>query len=440
MQKLSGPPSKSTHRGLPGLSRCFRAIMMRDPRAFIPQRRSVRLLLMGLLLVSIEPARSQTNLPEGAARDLVQTACAGCHGLDRVFRAGYSVQDWQTVLHMMKNVGAPVPDDALPSLATYLAQNFPEKPAPRGSTTPGPAHITFKEWALPTPGSHPHDPLAVLDGTIWYTGQMDNALGHIDPESGRITQYHPDTPNSGPHGLVADRDGNIWYTANFAGYIGKLDVATGKFTEYKLPNPQARDPHTPLFDLAGTLWFTVQSANMIGRLDPGTGEIKLVNSPTPNSSPYGMAITSKGIPYFCEFGANKLASIDPATLTIREYLLPNAASRPRRIAIAPDDIIWYTDFARGYLDPATGKVSEYPSPGGSRSQPYGIAIAKGAVWYSEAGVRPNTLVRFDPASGEFQTWVIPSGGGVVRNMMTTHDGNIVLAESGVDRVALVDIK
>jgi virginiamycin B lyase len=62
------------------------------------------------------------------------------------------------------------------------------------------------------------------------------------------------------------------------------------------------------------------------------------------------------------------------------------------------------------------------------------------VWYSESGVQPNTLVRFDPASEEFQTWAIPAGGGVVRNMMATHDGNIVLAESGVDRVALVEIK
>ena len=50
---------------------------------------------------------------------------------------------------------------------------------------------------------------------------------------------------------------------------------------------------------------------MIGRLDPKTGEIKLVTSPTPKSNPYGMVITSKGMPFFCEFGANKLASIDP---------------------------------------------------------------------------------------------------------------------------------
>ncbi|MBV8964508.1 MAG: hypothetical protein JO068_06000 [Hyphomicrobiales bacterium] len=401
-----------------------------------------RLSLAASLLISAASVQAQ-SLPEGAQKDLVQSACAGCHGLERIFRSGHSERDWETILHMMKNVGATLPDDALPGVAAYLAGNFPEEPRAEGKAIAGPVQISFKEWTVPTRGSHPHDPLASLDGTIWYTGQMDNALGHIEPTSGRITLYHLDTPNSGPHGLVADRGGNIWFTANFAGYIGKLDVGAGKFTEYKMPSAQARDPHTLVFDQAGILWFTVQSANMVGRLDPKTGEIKLVASPTPGSSPYGMVISSKGVPYFCEFGANKLASIDPLTLAIHEYTLPHADSRPRRIAITGDDIIWYTDYARGFLgrfDPASGKASEFLSPGGSRSQPYGIAVAKGAIWYSEAGVRPNTLVRFDPGKGEFQSWTIPAGGGVIRNMMTTHDGNLVLAESGVDTVALVEIK
>jgi virginiamycin B lyase len=59
------------------------------------------------------------------------------------------------------------------------------------------------------------------------------------------------------------------------------------------------------------------------------------------------------------------------------------------------------------------------------------------LWYSESGVSPNTLVRFAPKTEKFQTWEIPSGGGVVRNMMVTKDGNLVLAYSGVDRIALV---
>ncbi|MBV8457506.1 MAG: hypothetical protein JO122_12920, partial [Acetobacteraceae bacterium] len=93
--------------------------------------------------------------------------------------------------------------------------------------------VTFREWKLPTPGSHPHDPLAAADGSIWYSGQMASVLGRIDPQAGRIAEYHTKTPGSGPHGLVADREGNIWFTANFKGYIGKLDPRSGGVTEYR---------------------------------------------------------------------------------------------------------------------------------------------------------------------------------------------------------------
>jgi hypothetical protein len=48
-----------------------------------------------------------------------------------------------------------------------------------------------------------------------------------------------------------------------------------------------------------------------------------------------------------------------------------------------------------------------------------------------------SLVRFDPKTETLQTWVIPSGGGVVRNMDVTRDGNLALACSGVNGMALV---
>ena len=49
------------------------------------------------------------------------------------------------------------------------------------------------------------------------------------------------------------------------------------------------------------------------------------------------------------------------------------------------------------------------------------------------------MVRFDPKTEKFQSWAIPAGGGVVRNMMTTRDGNIVIAESALNIVGLVQI-
>jgi virginiamycin B lyase len=123
-------------------------------------------------------------------------------------------------------------------------------------------------------------------------------------------------------------------------------------------------------------------------------------------------------------------------------MLGRSSSDARRLAIDKNDIIWYSDYSRGYLgrlDLATGKVMEWPSPGGPKSQPYGIVSLNGAIWYSESAVKPNTLVRFDPKTEKFQTWAIPGGGGVVRNMMVTRDGNIALTESGVNKIALVTV-
>ena len=54
-------------------------------------------------------------------------------------------------------------------------------------------------------------------------------------------------------------------------------------------------------------------------------------------------------------------------------------ARPRRIAIGKDDTVWYGDYARGFLghlDPKTGKVEEFQSPGGAESKPYAIDVTR----------------------------------------------------------------
>ena len=398
-------------------------------------------LVAGTLLLTTLPAGSQSALPDGPGRQIVERSCVQCHGVAQIARAGHDREGWRNTVAMMVTAGAKLAPSEVDTVVDYLARNVPAKDN-AAVVIPGPVQVSIREWVVPTAGSRPHDPLAAPDGSIWYTGQMANVLGRLDPKTGTFREYRPPVADSGPHGLVMDRDGNVWFTANFKAYIGKLDPRTGTFTEYKL-DPSARDPHTLVFDRGGTLWFTVQGAGMVGRLIPKTGEVKLVTVPTPRANPYGMVVDSANVPWFVEFGSNKIARIDPATMAIREYALPNAGARPRRVAIGPDDVLWYTDYARGYLgrfDPKTGAVTEWASPGGSRSQPYGIAFVRNAVWYSESGTQPNTLVRFDPAAQRFQTWTIPSGGGVVRNMMPTRDGNLALACSGVNRVALVEIR
>ena len=393
------------------------------------------------LLCSTLPAWSQ-GLPDGPGKELAAANCESCHTLLSRVGAGYTPEGWHTVMRMMANHGVPLPADQVAPLKEYLVKAFPEKGKPAGVVIPGPTKISFKEWQAPTPGSRPHDPLAARDGALWYTGQMANVLGRLDPKTGKIKEYPLKTPHSGPHGLMEDKDGNIWYTGNTGSLIGKLDPKTGAVTEYQTPEPG--DPHTLIFDKERNPVVhdakcqpdrpsrSEDRRNQTAHAADGEG-----------SRPYGMALNSKGIVFFVEFGTNQVGSIDPKTMEFREYTLPNAASRPRRIAITSDDIVWYSDYSRGYLgrlDPATGKVTEWPSPSGPKSEPYGISAINDIIWYSESGSTPNTVVRFDPKTEKFQSWAIPGGGNIVRNTSVTRDGNFVLANSLMNDVTLVTIK
>ena len=81
----------------------------------------LRILFVGAVLFIASPAFSQT-LPEGPGRSTVEQACAACHALSNITRAGHSKEEWNTVLHMMVNAGAQVPPDQFAVVADYLAK------------------------------------------------------------------------------------------------------------------------------------------------------------------------------------------------------------------------------------------------------------------------------------------------------------------------------
>jgi virginiamycin B lyase len=311
------------------------------------------------MLLGMPAAQAQYTAkewPDGPSKQRFAATCDGCHDINRV-RVGYTPEGWITVVQMMQNMHAPVPPEEWGAMTDYLIRNFPERKRPAAAIIDGPVKANIEMWDVPTQGSRPHDPLAARDGSIWWTGQLVNKLGRVDPKTGAIREYSLKSAFTGPHGLAEDKTGNIWFTGNNTALIGKLDPNTGLVTEYPLPDPNAKDPHTLNFDQKGILWFTVQQANMIGRLDL-----------------------------------------------------------------------------------ATGAVKEWPSPSGPKSEPYGIVFTKGALWYNESAAKPNTIVRFDPASEKFQSWAIPGGGDIVRNMDVTPDGNPVMANSLTNQVGLVEIK
>lgn len=396
-----------------------------------------------LAIGAVSARGQQAKLPEGDGKELVQGVCAACHSTNQIPRSsGYSLEGWRELMQTMIDLsGTPTGE----TMAKYLAAHFPAGTQLKPKLVPGEARITFREWKVPTLGQRSRDPVEAPDGSIWWAGQWSNLVGRINPNTGEITEYTlPD--GARPHTVTADQQGNIWYMGNGNGTIGKLDPTTAMITEYKMPDPAARDPHSAIFDKKGNLWFTLQQSNMIGRLVPGNGEIKLAKVPTPKARPYGIKLSADGAPWVACNGSNRLLRVDPETMAIQEFPLPDPKTTVRRLAFAGNGMIWYVNSSLGRLgrlDPKTGQAREWPSPSGPRSHPYAIAVVDGIVWYNESGQRPDTLVRFDPATERFQSWAIPSGGvyaGIVRHMRPTRDGNLLIHQSSTNRIILVTLK
>jgi virginiamycin B lyase len=379
-------------------------------------------------------------LPEGAGKQQVEAACAGCHvtGLINA-SSGYTRDHWQKLVATMIDL-TPSPETHN-TILDYLAANFPPHTRRAPTLMPGNYDIKLTEWVMPQLGQRTRDPMQHPDGSIWYAGQYGNLIGRLDPRTGQAKEY-PLPPNSAPHTVQLDNDGIPWYSGNKNGTIGKIDPVTGQATVFKMPDPKS-DPHTIAFDRNGIAWFTFQASNLIGRLDPKTGDLKVVPVAAQRSQPYDMKIDAEGTPWASCNARACLLKVNPVTMEVTEVPLPLPGTTVRRFDIAPDGMIWFVNSGRGQLgrlNPKTGEIKEWASPSGPRSHPYGIAVLDGAIWYNESAMRPDALVRFDPVTETFQSWPIPSGdiyAGHLRNARTTREGSLLIHQTSTNRVIMV---
>lgn len=372
-------------------------------------------------------------LPEGPAKPVVEAVCTQCHSLSTITRtAGYNTaQRWREVFETM----ITLPDEQAESVASYLAEHFPEKPQRRPNLVSGDFQIEITEWLVPTLGQRARDPAQAPNGDIWWTGMWASLVGRLDPQSGKMQEFR--LPASArPHSIVPDDDGYIWYTGNSNATIGKLDPATGKITEYPT---QSRDPHTAVIHPNGQLYFTAQHAGMLGRLNRDSGELREIKT---EPRPYGIQVGPDGRLWIAYNGTNKIGVMDPDSLQVRYYTVPDKRSRIRRLGLDSQGMVWYVNSTRGRigrLDPDSGKIKEWDSPSGPNSHPYALAVIDDVIWYNESAMRPDALVRFDPKNESFQSWAIPSGVGIIRRMWVTREGNLLIHQSSSNRIGLVRI-
>ncbi|HLT11482.1 MAG TPA: hypothetical protein VK028_11820 [Micromonosporaceae bacterium] len=95
-------------------------------------------------------------------------------------------------------------------------------------------------------------------------------------------------------------------------------------------------------------------------------------------------------------------------LRLETYPVP-AGAHPHDVAPAADGGVWFTAQRAGYLgylDPATGEVTQVPL--GAGSAPHGVIVGPdGAAWVTDGGL--NAIVRVDPVSHDVIRYALPAG-------------------------------
>src|SRR5207245_1625011 len=101
------------------------------------------------------------------------------------------------------------------------------------------------------------------------------------------------------------------------------------------------------------------------------GRIKEFPTPTPNSSPWGIALGPDRNLWFTE-GANNIGRVTTSGV-FTEFPIPSSGSNPQGIATGPDGNLWFAENGGNKIGRVTtsGTFNEVPIPT-TGSVPYGI--------------------------------------------------------------------
>jgi virginiamycin B lyase len=295
--------------------------------------------------------------------------------------------------------------DPTPTAATAATS-----PPPGGAAT-----LRAQVFDLPA-GAGPHDVAPAADGGVWFTAQSAGYLGHLDANSGRVTQV-PLGSGARPHGVIVDSAGAAWVTDGGLNAIIRVDGESRRVRPYPLPldRPNA-NLNTAAFDGRGVLWFTGQSG-IYGSLDPHSGQMRLFDAPG-GRGPYGITATPAGDVYYASLAGHHIARIDVATGAATRLEPPTARQGARRVWSDSRGRIWVSEYEAGQVaryDPATGGWQEWKLPDAG-AQAYAVYVdSRDVVWLSDT--RKGTVVRFDPSTETFTTVDVPGGAGTVRQIL-----------------------
>ena len=272
------------------------------------------------------------------------------------------------------------------------------------------------------------------DGTVWYTAQRQEALGILDPVTGKTKHIHLGDGSS-PHGVIVGPDGNAWITDSGLNAMVRVDALTMEVTVYQLPDWTGyANLNTATFDGDGILWFTGYNG-FYGRLLPND-KVEAFRSPK-GRGPYGIAAAPNGDVYYASLAGSYVGKVNLESGSTEVLEPPTKGQGARRVWADSKGQIWVAEWNGGQLAryfPGSGKWKEWRLPG-RNPKPYAVYVDENdVVWLSDFG--NNSMVSFDQGKEEFEVYKIPSAGAKVRQILG-RKGEIWGAESGQDKLLLI---
>jgi virginiamycin B lyase len=238
----------------------------------------------------------------------------------------------------------------------------------------------------PIPGKElwgPHTLVPGADG-IWASPFFPGALMRFDPHAEQWKLWRLNPPGGPPvglhdisfdanHDLVTDQHGRIWFSDIVNNAVGWLDPKSGRTGEFKIPPVRARTGGEQVYGLAMSpdrthVWYCQLGIGSFGSFNTETLKFEThVEFASATAGPRRMSMSDDGVLYLALYGAGQLAVYDTkAGRMVGIYDLPDRASAPYATTWDPiRKVVWVSTSNADAIyrfDPRTRAMGVLPLP------------------------------------------------------------------------------
>jgi virginiamycin B lyase len=375
------------------------------------------------------------NLPEGEGKAIVEAKCGQCHFLYRLTQMRWTHNNWEKKIAWMRERiherrgAVDLTDQEEKTVVDYLAKNFSDttpKLDPNGRLSRtllqgDAARYIAVDFAVPNSDAALHDIAVDPQGIAWVNELNEYKLGRFDPKTYEFTEISP-PPGATKVGILNHMGppargvgDSIWMAEVGANRRWlQFDTKYQQFTAYPAPaefrfqitgNTMRPDPN-------GKMVWSTAGARIIG-LNIETKQFVAYEIPhfvqtKQNPGAYGLDVAGDGGVWFVEREAHKIARLDPATGKIDEFKTPGI-DVPRRMGADWEGNLWVGFHETGKLvkvDQKTGKMTFYQPPTENSGAYHVVADAKHKViWLTEQTA--DKIARFDPKTETWTEFALP---------------------------------